>query len=131
MRMAFELQMVAMAALVGLVNLTWLILATAPKFGPKWAFGSRDEARERDGMMGRLQRSMTNFGETFPIFVAAVLVAYLGGRLGLLTSYGALAYVVGRAFYLPLYAFGVPVLRTVAWTLATAGIVAILASLVV
>ncbi len=131
MRMAFELQMVAAAALVGLANILWLVVLTVPKFGMKWAMGSREDPVAMDGMIGRVQRSLTNFGETFPIFAAAVVVAYLGGRLGQLSCCGALAYVVGRALYLPIYAFGVPVLRTVVWMLALVGIFAILASLVV
>jgi uncharacterized MAPEG superfamily protein len=131
MRMAFELQMIAAGALIGLVNILWLVGLTVPKFGMSWAMGSREDPVAMDGMIGRVQRSLTNFGETFPIFVGAVAVAYLGGRLGQLSSYGALAYVIGRAFYLPIYAFGVPVLRTVAWMLSLAGILSILTSLVV
>lgn len=131
MKMAFELQMVAAGALIGLVNILWLVFLTVPKFGMKWAMGSREDAVAMDGMIGRVQRSLTNFGETYPIFVGAVVVAYLGGRLGELSSYGALAYVVGRALYLPIYAFGVPVLRTVVWMAGLVGILAILASLVV
>lgn len=131
MKMAFELQMIAAAALVGLVNILWLVGLTVPKFGMKWAMGAREDPVAMDGMIGRVQRSLTNFGETFPIFAAVVVVAYLGGRLGQLSACGALAYVVGRALYLPIYAFGVPLLRTVVWVLAVAGILAVLASLVV
>jgi uncharacterized MAPEG superfamily protein len=35
-------------------------------------------------MAGRLERAFANFRETFPLFAAAVMVAYLGGRLGYL-----------------------------------------------
>ena len=131
MKMAFELQMVGLAALLGLINILWLIPLTVSKFGMKWAFSPRDQPVPFDGMIGRVQRALTNFGETFPLFAAAVFAAYLGGRLGALTCCGALAYVVGRAVYLPVYAFGVPVLRTVAWLAAFGGICAILLALVI
>ena len=50
-------------------------------------------------------------------------------KLGPLTLWGAVLYVVGRAIYLPLYAFGVPVLRTIVWLISMVGIVMILVAL--
>ena len=60
----------------------------------------------------------------------AVLVAYLGGKLGTLTTWGAAIYLVGRVLYLPLYALGVKWLRTLAWTASLVGIVMVLLALV-
>lgn len=129
--MAFELQMVAVAVLIGIVNLLWAAAAAQPQRGLKWNVGPRDQALELTGMAGRLERAFANFRETFPFFVALVLIDYLGGRLGEITTQGALLYVAARAVYVPLYAFGVPYVRSLAWLASLIGILMLLAALVV
>ncbi|WP_168073302.1 MAPEG family protein [Caulobacter sp. SSI4214] len=131
MRMAFELQMVAAAVLIGLVHLVWAAAAAQPQRGLKWNAGPRDEPIVLTGVAGRLERAFTNFRETFPFFAALVVVDYLGGRLGDLTAYGAALYVAARALYIPLYALGVPYLRSLVWVASMVGILALLSALVV
>jgi uncharacterized MAPEG superfamily protein len=129
--MAFELQMLAAAVVLGLVHLFWAAAAAQPQRGLKWNVGPRDTPVELTGMAGRLGRAFANFRETFPFFAAAVLVAYLGGRLGTLTTCGAALYVGARAVYVLLYAFGVPVVRSLVWLASTVGLGLILAALVI
>ncbi|MBC7668052.1 MAG: MAPEG family protein [Gemmatimonadaceae bacterium] len=131
MRMAFELQMLAAAVVIGLVHLLWASAAAQPQRGLKWNVGPRDTPVELTGMAGRLQRAFANFRETFPFFAVAVLVAYLGGRLGTLTCGGAALYVGARVVYIFLYAFGVPVIRSLVWLASLVGIGLILAALVI
>lgn len=131
MRMAFELQMLGLAVLIGLVHLLWAAVAGLSQRGLKWSAGPRDERIELTGVAGRLDRAFANFKETFPFFAALVVVDYLGGRMGEITAYGALLYVVGRALYVPLYAFGVPFVRSLAWAASLAGILMLLLALVV
>jgi uncharacterized MAPEG superfamily protein len=83
------------------------------------------------GVAGRLERAFANFRESFPFFVALVIIDYLGGRLGALTAYGSVIYVVARAVYVPLYAFGVPMVRSLVWLASLVGILLLLAALVV
>jgi uncharacterized MAPEG superfamily protein len=129
--MAFELQMLAAAVVLGVVHLLWAAAAAQPQRGLKWNVGPRDTPVNLTGMAGRLERAFANFRETFPFFAAAVLVAYLGGRLGTLTTWGTLLYVGARATYILLYAFGVPVFRSLAWLVSVIGIGMILAALVI
>ena len=129
--MAFELQMLGVAIVIGLVHLLWAAAAAQPQRGLKWNVGPRDTPIELTGMAGRLQRAFANFRETFPFFAAAVLVAYLCGRLGTLTTCGAALYVGARAVYIFLYAFGVPFVRSLVWLVSLIGIVLILAALVI
>lgn len=131
MRVAIELQLLAAAVLIGLVHLLWASAAAQPQRGLKWNVGPRDEPVVLTGMAGRLERAFANFRETFPLFAAAVLVTYLSGRIGYLTAHGALIYVAARALYLPLYAFGVPVARTLVWLVSFIGIGMVLAAMVV
>ena len=129
--MAFELQMLAAAVVIGLVHLLWASAAAQPQRGLKWNVGSRETPVVLTGMAGRLERAFANFRETFAFFVAAVLVAYLGGRLGALTVAGTALYVGARAVYIFLYAFGVPVVRSLVWVASMAGLGLVLLALVI
>ena len=131
MRVAIELQLLAVAALIGLVHLLWASAAAQPQRGLKWNVGPRDEPVVLTGMAGRLERASANFRETFPLFAAAVIVVYLSGRIGFVSAHGALIYVAARVIYLPLYAFGVPVARSIVWVVSFIGIGMVLAAMVV
>ncbi|MDB5457733.1 MAG: hypothetical protein JWP92_3318 [Caulobacter sp.] len=129
--MDLELKLLIAAIVLGLVHLVWASAAAQPQYGLKWNVGPRDEPRPLTGMAGRLSRAFANYRETFPLFAAAVLVAVVGGKLGLLTAVGAGLYVAARAVYIPLYAFGVPVVRTLVWLISMIGLGMILAALVI
>jgi uncharacterized MAPEG superfamily protein len=73
-----------------------------------------------------LERALRNFLETFPLFAAAVLVAHEAGRHSWLTEWGAQTYLAARVVYLPLYAAGVPVVRTIVFMVSMVGIVMVL-----
>ena len=64
------------------------------------------------------------------VLAAAVLIAHAANRHSEMTIWGAQLYFWGRLIYLPLYAFGIPYVRTLAWFVATLGIVLILCALV-
>ena len=83
---------------------------------------------------GRLERALRNFAETFPLFAAAVLVAGIANRhswmtVYWMTVYGSELYFIARVAYVPLYAFGVRLVRSFVWNAATMGIVLILIAL--
>lgn len=131
MRMAFELQMLGVAVLIGLVHLLTAALAGVSQRGLKWSAGPRDEPVPVSGLAARLERAFANYRESFPFFAAAVLVAYLGGRFGTLTLIGSGLYIGGRLAFLPLYALGVPWVRSIAWAVSFTGIFLTLLALVV
>ena len=127
---AVELKLLGAAVVVGLVQLTWAAGAARAQQDMKWAAGPRDTPMPIGGVAARLERAFWNFVETFPFFAAAVLACAVAGKLGQpLTIWGAWAYVAGRALYIPLYATGVPMVRTLVWFVATAGMAAVLAAL--
>jgi len=129
MAMAVELQLLAAAVVIGLVQLLWGAAAARRQQGLKWAAGPRDEARPLDGVAARLDRALRNFLETVPFFATAVSVAYLGGKLGDLTLWGCVLDVAGRALYVPLYAAGVPLVRSLAWFAAMIGLALVVAAI--
>jgi uncharacterized MAPEG superfamily protein len=82
------------------------------------------------GVAARLERALRNFMETFPLFAAAVLIANVIDRHSWMTVWGAQIYFWGRLAYVPLYTFGVPLVRSMAWNVATIGIIFVLLGLV-
>jgi len=80
------------------------------------------------GVAGRLDRALKNFLETFPLFAAAVLADNALGRHNALTEWGAQLYFWGRVLYLPLYAAGIPLVRSLVWDVAAVGILLCLAA---
>jgi uncharacterized MAPEG superfamily protein len=123
-----ELKLLVAAVIVGFVQIVWAAVAgSGGERNFAWLLGPRDELRPVGTVAGRLDRALKNFLETFPLFAAALLACAAVGKLGSAhTIYGAAAYVIGRTLYVPLYAMGTPVLRTIAWTVSILGIVTII-----
>jgi uncharacterized MAPEG superfamily protein len=129
--MTTELTMLALSIVLGLVQIMIAANASTRQRGADWNVGARDEVLPPlAGTAGRLDRAMRNFLETFPLFAAAVLIAALAGRHNWMTQWGAVLYFVARAAYVPLYAYGVRVIRSLAWSVATLGIILILVGLI-
>ncbi len=128
--MTIELTMLALAAALGLVQIVLSAQSKNLQTGYRWAAGPRDEPRPPlTAIAGRLERALSNFLETFPLFAAAILIAHVAGRHDWMTLWGAQLYFWARVLYVPLYAFGVPLVRSLAWNVATFGIILILLSL--
>ena len=73
-------------------------------------------------MTGRMMRAQANFEETFPVAIVALLGVVLAGRTSALTALGGWIWLGARVVYLPLYAFGVPVIRTVVFVFSMVGL---------
>jgi uncharacterized MAPEG superfamily protein len=76
--MTFELRILALSVVLGLVQIVLASHAASLQRGYLWTAGSRDEAvPPLTGIAGRLERALRNFVETFPLFASAVLIAYV------------------------------------------------------
>lgn len=120
--MSIEMGTLYAAMVLALVHLTAASFTFKAQVGNQYSVGARDEGLSPTGVAGRLDRAQRNFLETFPVFVAAVLMIHLLDRGGTVSSIGAVLYIAGRILFLPLYAWGVPWLRTFSWNLATLGL---------
>lgn len=115
--------------MLGLVHAVATGQFTTVQHGLRYGLSPRDEAKPLSGVGARVQRAFANYMQTFPFFAAAVLMAHAAGRHGWLTVTGAQLYFWARLIYVPLYAAGIPVARTVAFVVAVLGIVLILIAL--
>jgi len=85
--------------------------------------GARDEALPPlNPVAGRLARAQANFQETFPIAILALLGVVIAQRTSSTTALGGWIWLGARAIYLPLYAMGVPVVRTVMFVISLVGL---------
>jgi uncharacterized MAPEG superfamily protein len=118
-----ELCFVGWSVVVGFVYIALPIWFATRVNGMRWNAGPRDEPARPMPVMGqRLERAKANFFETYPFFLAAVLMAVASGRTNQWTSWGAQTYVWARLVYIPLYAFGISYVRSLAWTVSVIGI---------
>jgi uncharacterized MAPEG superfamily protein len=126
---SIELYVLCLSVILGLVHIVLASHSASLQRGYRWTASARDEPLSPlTGVAGRLARALANFLETFPFFAALVLVAHTAGSYGALSKWGALLYLVGRVAYLPLYAMGVYLIRSLAWNVATVGILLLLVS---
>ncbi|HEX8232678.1 MAG TPA: MAPEG family protein [Caulobacteraceae bacterium] len=117
-----ELLMLLLAVLIGVVQIAWAAIAARRQQGLEWARGPRDEPRPATGAAARLERAFANFQETFPLFAASVLVVIALDETGRLSAWGSIAYVLARIAYVPLYAAGVPRVRSLVWFIGFLGL---------
>lgn len=128
--MTTELTLLAFSVGLGFVHIVAASHSASLQRGYRWSASARDEPVEPlHGVAGRLERALKNYLETFPLFAALVLAADAAGRHDALTQWGARLYFWGRVAYLPLYAAGIPLVRSLVWNVATAGILLFLVAL--
>ena len=130
MPLSIELQMLAWSGLLGIGYVLLAVAAVTRERGQKWNASARDGAPPSPGLVaGRLQRAQANFFETFPIFAAAALAVVVAGRQDGSTALAVQLYFWARLVYLPLYAAGVPYVRSLAWVVSMAGVFMLLKAL--
>ncbi len=122
--------MLTLSVVLGIVQIIAASHAASLQRGYRWSSSPRDEeVPPLRGVAGRLDRALRNFVETFPLFAAVVLAAHVTDTHNAFTEWGARLYFWARLAYLPLYAAGVPLIRSLVWNVATMGILLLVAAL--
>lgn len=125
--MAIELQMLGWAIALGLVHIGVAAAFATAQRGVRWNAGNRDAAAPPlTGAAIRTAAASRNFLETFPFFAAAALALVVAGRNDADTAFAAQIYLWARVAYLPVYAIGIPYLRSAIWIVSLWGIVQLL-----
>ncbi|WP_024891146.1 MAPEG family protein [Luteimonas huabeiensis] len=128
--MPVEIRVLAWSVLLGLLQVWVAATAATRERGLRWNASARDgQAAPLGPLAGRLDRARRNFLETFPFFAAAALAVVATGRGDDQTALGAQLYFWARVAYVPLYAAGVPYLRSLVWLASLAGLLLVLAGL--
>jgi len=128
--MTIDMTILAWVLVLTLVQVILPAMLRNRETGVRHNAGPRDEPGPPVGVVtGRMQRAQQNLMETLPVFIAAVLIVHLAGKAGTLSHVGAALYLIARIIYVPLYAFGVPYVRSYCWLAGMAGIVLLLVAM--
>lgn len=128
--MSIELKMLAWSIVLGIVHVLIGATLSTLQRGLTWNLSARDVvAKPLTGVAARVDRATRNYLETFVFFAAAVLAVVIAQKTSSWTALGAQIYFWARVAYLPVYAAGIPFLRSVVWAASLYGMVQIIAAL--
>lgn len=123
-----ETTMLLWSVVLGLAQIALAAMACSNDVGLPYNLGSRDEppAKPLGKTASRLVRAANNFRETFGLFAVSVILVVLLHRQNNVSAMGAQLYFWSRLVYVPVYALGIPVVRTVIWAVSVAGLIMVL-----
>ncbi len=125
--MTTELMLLGWTLVLALVQILLTACMRTQETGLSYNMGARDTpAPPMRPVTARLQRAQANLFETLPLFAAAVLIVHVAGREGALTLLGCQLYLGARVAYVPLYAAGVPLVRSLVWGVSLGGLALLL-----
>ncbi|WP_134499982.1 MAPEG family protein [Microvirga pakistanensis] len=125
--MTTELTLLAWTLVLALVQVLLPATLRTGETGVSYNASARDNEGPPVGKVtGRLRRAQANLFETLPVIAAAILIAHVAGRNGALTWWGAMLYFWARVVYVPLYALGIPYVRSLVWLVSLTGTILIL-----
>ncbi len=124
---SIEIQMLCWSVVLGLGQLAVATLGGLVDQGLPYNISSRDlPPPSITRITARLQRAFGNFRESFVYFAVAVLVVTTMAKNNPTSALGAQLYFWSRVGYVPVYAAGIPVLRTLIWAASIVGLVMVL-----
>ncbi|MGY6663070.1 MAG: MAPEG family protein [Glycocaulis sp.] len=124
--MTIDASLLVIAVLIYAAMIVVQVIFSNLEHSPKDQLGARDGLTDSSLLTSRAKRANQNMVEAMLLHAPLALVAISTGSANDLTALGGWLFVAGRTIYAPLYWFGVPVLRTLAWFLAVAGTAIIL-----
>ena len=128
--LTYELAYLAWSVVLLIVHIALQGGLALMEFGLPYGASPRDAGRQPQSTYARrADRALRNFLETYPAFVALALALTITGHTGALAGAGAAFWFWGRVAYVPLYMFGVPYARTLAWAVAFFGLLLMLIAL--
>lgn len=121
--MPVELTIIAWGMILLLVHIFAAAHVKTKQYGAKWNMGARDaQLPPLNPLAGRLSRAEANYKETLPIAIVALIGVVVAGRTSEWTALGGWIWLGARVVYLPLYAAGVPVVRTIIFMASLVGL---------
>jgi uncharacterized MAPEG superfamily protein len=121
--MTIELSILAWGCILAIVHIFATVRFKTRQYGTRWNVGARDEELPPpQPIVGRLSRAQANYFETFPVAIAAILIVHAAHLESRWTAIGAITWLAARLVYLPLYALGVPYLRTAVFMVSLVGL---------
>ena len=116
--MPIEIKVLGLAALLQFVQFVFMAVPVNMQLGPKYTGGNRDEEQRATGIPGRFKRALDNHFEALILFTIAVVVVVLGDASSSITETCAWVYLAARVLYVPAYASGIFLVRSLIWSVS-------------
>lgn len=110
-----ELTVLTLSALLHVLHLGAYGRAAKAQLSPDYAMGPRDTPKTLTGVAGRLDRAMTNHFEGLILFAIAAVVIAITDQSTVVSGICAWAYFIARLLYIPAYAYGKGIWRSLVW----------------
>lgn len=110
-----ETTILAAYGLLVMLTILLQVLGGMQQLSLGYLMSSRDETRTVNGMTARLERALGNSITAMVLFAPAILMLVIQDKTSDATLLAAQVFLVARIIYLPVYAFGIPVVRTFVW----------------
>lgn len=124
-----ELQYLVWGVILLLVHIAVQATFSDLNRGIGWALGAQDERRDQSVVAARIERALGNYLQTFVGFVALVFVLTITEKATSLSATGAALWFWARVVYVPAYASGIPMVRSLAWFASIGGLILMLVPL--
>ena len=92
------------------------------RYGVRYAASARDDEKPEGELLGRAERALKNFNETWMILVVLLLIGHLAMPGEPMILWGAIVWFAARVAYLPLYLLGVFMIRSLVWNVSLIGL---------
>lgn len=110
-----ELTILAAYGILVLITLLLQVLGSMRTLSMGYLMSARDEHRDVGRMTARIKRALDNSIVAMTLFAPAVLLLEVQGRTDDTSLVATQVFLLARIIYLPVYALGVPAIRTLAW----------------
>ena len=124
--MTSETTVFLLTLVLALIHLAIGAIVRIFEVGAPALLGSRDNLPPRENRFGiRGERANHNFKETLPWALGLLILVQVTDNANGISALGAWTYFWGRVVYLPLYVFGIPMVRSLAFGASLIGLGAI------
>ncbi|MET0605979.1 MAG: MAPEG family protein [Beijerinckiaceae bacterium] len=128
--MSSMVNMIGWSVVLLLAQIVAQTLSLSKDCGLPYALSPRDVANPATtDVTKRLTRALMNLLETYPAFIALALALIATNKATGMGLTGAVIWFWARVVYVPVYAAGIPMLRTGVWTVSVIGLLMMLMAL--
>lgn len=121
--------LLAVSVILLLVHIFLQAFFATRELGAHWNAGARDGGEmPKSVFAGRSARASANFRETYPAFLALMLLSEFYPANIMITMAGGYLWAVARVIYIPLYLFGIRYIRSIVWLISIVGLGIMLAA---
>lgn len=128
--MTIELKLLVWSVALAFAQMLLSVVGAAQQVGIEELVSNREFTPKLMGWAERARKGHLNMLENLALFAPLVLIAQIAGRTNATTALGAEIFFFARLLYVFVFAYGVPYLRTLIWTVSVIGLVLIFSQLI-